>query len=50
MTVDELALAFGIPPELLQGFEQGKAELPRAETFRPILDRLERAQMDETNR
>jgi len=49
MTVDELARALGIPAEILQRFEQGGTELPLAESFRPILDHLERKQPDETN-
>lgn len=41
MSVPELARAFGIPISLLQEFEEGRASLPEAERYRPILDRLE---------
>ncbi len=41
MSVPELARAFGISISLLQEFEEGRAALPEAERYRPILDRLE---------
>ena len=50
MTVDELARAFGLSPQLLMDFEAGRSEWREAERYRPILEWLERergAQRDE---
>ncbi len=42
MTVEELAKAMRLPTATLARFELGEIELPNAESYRPILDRLER--------
>lgn len=45
MTIEELARAFGVPAELLQDFETGRADLRDAENYRPILDKLEKERL-----
>jgi transcriptional regulator with XRE-family HTH domain len=45
MTLPELAEAFEIPLSVLMEFELGRAPLPEAERYRPILDRLEQERL-----
>lgn len=49
LTVPELATAFGVSPSLLDEFERGRTQLPNAEQYQPILDRLEHDQLTRTS-